>query len=182
MGSISKKDLVERVRRGKVTRDQMVANNLSEGIAFQIQATRDARGWTQAELAGRAGIANNLPRLEDPDYGKQTITTLKKLTSALDVALVVRFVPFSQYIDWLSGTPHLDEGISPESLAVPSFVDEEKSGVFEKKSQYWKVDLTPEIAVPETEKQDTFSMASYGETITPTFMIAESEREMVNAY
>lgn len=74
---------------------------------------------------------NNLSRLESPDYGRQTISSLKRIANALDVALVVRFVPFSQYIDWLSGTPRIDEGISPNSLAVRSFEKEEEENLLE---------------------------------------------------
>jgi len=54
---------------------------------------------------------NNFSRLESPDYGKHTLSSLKRIADALDVALVVRFVPFSQYINWLSGTPQVDEGL-----------------------------------------------------------------------
>jgi transcriptional regulator with XRE-family HTH domain len=100
----------------------MVAANLSEGIAFQIRATRDAQGMTQAALAEAAGMSpNNLSRLENPDYGKHSLSSLKRIADALDVALVVRFVPYSQYIDWLSGTPRIDRGLSSQSLAVPNF-------------------------------------------------------------
>jgi transcriptional regulator with XRE-family HTH domain len=73
---------------------------------------------------------NNISRLENPEYGKHTISSLKRIAEALDVALVVRLVPFSQYIEWVSGTPNLDKGISPEALAVPSFEDEERAGTF----------------------------------------------------
>jgi len=115
-----------------------VGSNLSEGIAFQIRATRDKQRMCQADLAHEAGMtANNLSRLESPDYGKQTISSLKRIADALDVALVVRFVPFSQYIDWLSGTPRIDEGISPSSLAVSSFETEEKENLIEA-SQFQK--------------------------------------------
>jgi transcriptional regulator with XRE-family HTH domain len=87
---------------------------------------------TQANLARESGMTpNNLCRLESPDYGKQTISSLKRIADALDVALVVRFVPFSQYINWLSGTPFWDDGLRPEALAVPSFADEEKDGQFD---------------------------------------------------
>jgi transcriptional regulator with XRE-family HTH domain len=100
----------------------MVESNLSEGVAFQIRATRDQRNMTQVELARAAGMTqNNLSRLESPEYGKHTISSLKRIAEALDVALVVRFVPFSQYIDWLSGTPRIDRGLSPATLAVPAF-------------------------------------------------------------
>lgn len=142
MSSNSKKSLLERIKRSKATRDRLVENNLAEGIAFQIATTRDRRGWTQAELAQRAGIANNLPRLESPDYGKQTLSTLKKLASALDVALIVRLVPFSQYIDWLSGTPSVDEGLRPEALAVPGFLDEQAIGKYEEQPRCITINQT----------------------------------------
>ena len=122
MSLISRKGLLRRIQRGRRARSLMVGSNLSEGIAFQIRATRDRRKLTQAELAEASGMTqNNLSRLESPDYGKQTISSLKRIADALDIALVVRFVPFSQYIDWLSSTPRIDRGLSPESLSVPSF-------------------------------------------------------------
>jgi transcriptional regulator with XRE-family HTH domain len=120
-----------------------VASNLEKGIANQIRATRDKRGWSQTELAGAAGMGqNNVSRLESPDYGRHTISSLKRIAEALDVALVVRFVPFGQYIDWLSGTPHLDNGLTPEALAVASFADEERAGVFDRHVLYYPVYTT----------------------------------------
>jgi transcriptional regulator with XRE-family HTH domain len=93
---------------------------------------RDAQKMTQADLARESGMTpNNLSRLESPDYGKQTLRSLKRIADALDVALVVRFVPFSQYIDWLSGTPRLDEGLTSHSLAASSFEKEEAEKLFE---------------------------------------------------
>jgi transcriptional regulator with XRE-family HTH domain len=87
---------------------------------------------SQAELARDSGMTqNNLSRLESPDYGKQTISSLKRIADALDVALVVRFVPFSRYINWLSGTPQVDEGLNQSALAVPSFGKEEAAGLVE---------------------------------------------------
>lgn len=118
----------------------MVASNLSEGIAFQIRATRDKQHITQADLARESGMTpNNLSRLESPDYGKQTISSLKRIADALDVALVVRFVPFSHYIDWLSGTPRLDDGLNANSLAVDCFEQEEQNGTLEWFNHVWMV-------------------------------------------
>jgi transcriptional regulator with XRE-family HTH domain len=125
MSLLSRAGLLSRIRRSKEARARLVASNLDKGIAFQIHATRDKRDWSQAELAAAAGMGqNNVSRLESPDYGRYTISSLKRIAQALDVALVVRFVPYSQYIDWLSGTPFPDFGLRPESLAVPSFEDE----------------------------------------------------------
>lgn len=132
----------------------MVSSNLDKGIAFQIRATRSARGWTQSQLAKETGMTpNNVSRIESEDYGKQTLTSLKRVAEALDVALVVRFVPFSQYIDWLSATPFLDEGIRPAALAVPGFEEEESKGSCEMQYSYWRV-TTPgtSASIPETPK------------------------------
>ena len=52
--------------------------------------------------------------LEDPDYGKFNINTLKKIASAFDIGLVVRFVPFSELAEW-------ELNLSSKSLQVPSF-------------------------------------------------------------
>jgi hypothetical protein len=109
--------------------------------------------------------SNNISRLESENYGKQTITSLKRVAEALDVALVVRLVPFSQYIDWLSGTPYLDNGISPEALAVPSFGDEEGIGQYEALVRYHPVYINAkfqsEVAVPEN-KVDSLQPAPRG--------------------
>jgi hypothetical protein len=67
---------------------------------------------------------NAISRLESPNYGKATLTTLRRIAKTFDIAILVRFVPFSQMADWVSGTPHLDLGLSPESLRLPSFSQE----------------------------------------------------------
>jgi transcriptional regulator with XRE-family HTH domain len=74
---------------------------------------------------------NSVSRLENPEYGKPTLTTLKRLAAAFDVALVVRFVPFSKLVNWVSGTPFIEEGLSTESLVVTNFNEEEEKGVLD---------------------------------------------------
>lgn len=144
MSLLSKAGLLSRIRRGRKDRARLVESNLDNGVAFQIRSTRENRAWTQGELARAAGMSqNNFSRLEQPDYGKYTISSLKRIAEALDVALVVRFVPFSQYVDWLSGTPYLDEGLCPEALAVPSFEDEEKSGKYQSQVTYYSLHHVP---------------------------------------
>jgi transcriptional regulator with XRE-family HTH domain len=74
---------------------------------------------------------NNISRLESPEYGKMTVKSLTRIAEALDVALVVRFEPFSKYVNWLSGTRFVEDGLSPDALAVASFEDEERLGEFD---------------------------------------------------
>ncbi len=128
----SRQKLVARLRRGRRARQQFVESHLSKGIAYQIRATRDRLGWSQERLAQEVGMNQNaISRLESSNYGKPTITTLKRMAAALDVGLIVRFVPFSEMIDWMSGTPHVSKGLSTEALAVPDFATEEARGTFE---------------------------------------------------
>lgn len=99
----------------KEYRDLFVAEEIDTGLPFQIRALRKDRGWSQRELAERVGMTQEgVSRLENLNYGRFTIATLKRLASVFDVALVVRFEPFSRLVDWTAS-------LSPEDLAVPDY-------------------------------------------------------------
>jgi len=65
-------------------------------------------------------------RLEDPGETFPTISTLLEVAHGYDVDLVVRFAPFSETVDWMSGTPHVLPGLSPESLAIANFKNDSR--------------------------------------------------------
>lgn len=99
----------------KEYRDAFVSSHIDNGIPFQIKTLRKQRGWTQKELAERIGMKQErISALENPNYSKFTITPLKKIASAFDVALVVRFAPISELVKW-------ELTLSPETLGVVSF-------------------------------------------------------------
>jgi transcriptional regulator with XRE-family HTH domain len=101
-----------------------VESHLDKSIAFQIRSLRDKEGWTQGAFAEKLGIKhpNNVSaRLENPNYGKHSLTTLKKIAATCDVALVVWFVPFSRLLDWVTGTPRIDNGLSEAFYDIPDF-------------------------------------------------------------
>jgi transcriptional regulator with XRE-family HTH domain len=101
--------------RDKEYRDLFVAEEIATGLPFQIRAMRQARGWSQQELAERLGMTQEgVSRLESLNYGRYTLATLQRLASAFDVALTVRFVPFSELVDWAAD-------LSPADLAVPDY-------------------------------------------------------------
>lgn len=56
-------------------------------------------------------------QLENPDYGRYSLKTLKRLAAALDVALVVRFAPFTELAAWIADP-------SSDTLAVPGFEED----------------------------------------------------------
>ena len=94
--------------------------DVGTGLAFQIRHLRDRRGWSQEELAHRTGPTTHqetIAQWEDPDYGRYTLKSLKQLAAAFDVALVVRFAPFNELIEWTAN-------LSPEKLTPKSFGEE----------------------------------------------------------
>jgi transcriptional regulator with XRE-family HTH domain len=104
------RNLADREFREGYLEDQVRTN-----IAFQIHALRTQRGWTQQQLAQEAGKpANGISRLEDPDYGRVSLTTLLEIAEAFDIALLVQFV---EWDDWLQRTAD----VSPPALQKRSF-------------------------------------------------------------
>ena len=116
--TIRKRKEIASSLRDKAYRDAVVAAEINTTLPFQIRTMRTARGWSQSDLAERTGQAQKtISDFENPSYGKLTLTSLKRLASAFDVALVVRFVPFSELVDWAASMSH-------KTLAVPSFDDD----------------------------------------------------------
>lgn len=107
----------------KAYRDAYINGQIDQGLAYQIKANREARGWDQKELARRIGLKSQsaVARLEDPSYGRLSLSSLKKIASAFDVGLLVKLVPFSR-------TLTETENLSTEALTVKSF-DEELSNL-----------------------------------------------------
>ena len=85
----------------KEYRNSYVSSSLKNGLAHQIRVNREARNLSQTELASRCGSKTRqetISRLEDPAYGNYSINTLLKIASAMDVALLVKFVPYSKFL------------------------------------------------------------------------------------
>jgi len=88
------------------------------GLAFQIRQLREKNGWTQERLAELTGKkVSTIARWEDPNGRGYTLNALNSLATAFDVALIVRFAPFSEMVEWIAG-------LTPERLAPPSFREE----------------------------------------------------------
>jgi transcriptional regulator with XRE-family HTH domain len=104
--------------RDKEYRDSFVAEHIYGRLALKIRALREARGLSQKELGDKIGVAQTwVSKLEDPNYGKLTLSTLLRLASAFDVGIEVDFAPFRKVLDdALALTTH--------SWRVPSFDEE----------------------------------------------------------
>jgi transcriptional regulator with XRE-family HTH domain len=104
--------------RNKEYRDAFVAEYIYSRIPLKIRAMREKRKMSQKALGAAAGVKQEwISKLEDPTYGRLTISTLLNIASAFDCGLIVDFVPFSKI---LNGATHL----SPESFEVASFSDD----------------------------------------------------------
>lgn len=85
--------------KNKKYRNAYAAAHTKTIVPFQIRILREQRGWSQAKLAKLAKTTQAaISRLEDPDYGNISISTLLKLSSCFDNALLVKFVPFSKLL------------------------------------------------------------------------------------
>jgi transcriptional regulator with XRE-family HTH domain len=83
----------------KAYRDAFVAEQIFSRLPMKIRCIREEQELTQKQLGDRAGMAQTwISKLEDPNYGKLTISTLLKIASAFDVGLQIDFVPFSRIL------------------------------------------------------------------------------------
>lgn len=118
----------EQLRRNlqadRAYRKAFVCEHVDQNIPFQIRANREHRGWTQADLGRRARMAQaRISVLEDPNYSKFTISTLKRLATAFDTGLQVAFVPVSAVLNrsvnlanqLVSPSADEDSGLNEES-------------------------------------------------------------------
>ena len=138
----SKKRLLEELKNKKF-RDAYVAEHVKTHVPIQIYLLREQRHWNQSQLAERAKTTQTvISRLEDIDYGKLSISTLLKLASAFDIALLVKFIPFTRLLEEFKDN-------SPEALSAKSFSEElpdiaawaEKEEKQEESATVWSMSL-----------------------------------------
>jgi len=114
MSLLSRKSLAKGLLKAKEFRDAFVSARITQTVAMQARVLREERRLSQADLAKELGTSQNaIYRLENPSYGKNSISTLRKVASFFDVGLVVRFERFSGIVDWVTD-------MDSESILVPS--------------------------------------------------------------
>jgi len=143
--------------RDKDFRDHFTVDQIFEFLALQVRQLREKREWTQAELGAKAGMQQvQVCRLENPDYTGSKISTLGRLAKAFDVALIVRFAPFSELTDWLGS-------LSAGDFQPASFT-EESSGL--KYGTQITASFVPSAAPQYPEPVD---IDAYRKSLTHTF-------------
>jgi transcriptional regulator with XRE-family HTH domain len=102
----------------KEYRQAFMEELVGTSLAFQVRRLREARGWTQENLATETGKAQEtISQWENPSYGRYSLSTLKQLARAFDVALLVRCVSFSELANWTVD-------VTPERQTPPNYEQE----------------------------------------------------------
>ena len=89
----------------KHERHRLMAIVVGITIAWQIRAMRESRGWTQEHLGDlMQTTASAIARLESPSGAmRTTVSTLLKLSTVFDVALIVRFSDWKKWMEQMLG-------------------------------------------------------------------------------
>jgi len=134
---------------------------LNASIATQIETLREQRGWTQNELAALAGMKQpRISRLEDINYYRWTISTLKKLAEAFDVTLKVSFESFSTRIGDI-------ENFNRESLERTSRMEDLSSSLKEQAMPKEFASVSPLSPLKlNFDTSDNFSLQSPNTALT----------------
>jgi transcriptional regulator with XRE-family HTH domain len=110
-------DLMTRLRN-RAYRQSYISSIINSTIAYQIRGLRKERGLDQAAFGKLVGMKQTaISRLENPDYGNLSVNTLKRIAKALDIALIVRFAPYSDVVRWRLG-------MSQRDMVPPAFVND----------------------------------------------------------
>jgi transcriptional regulator with XRE-family HTH domain len=111
--------------RSKEYRHGLVSAQIDVDLPLQIRSLRKHRGWTQPNLAEATGMKQpRISAMEKPGGARFNLETLSRLAEAFDVALIVRFAPFSELLDW-------SDKFNPDELEIANFEEELESGAFE---------------------------------------------------
>jgi len=90
-------DLVE--LSDKEFRDAYVDEHVRATIAYQLRSIRRKRGWSQKKLAAILEKPQSVvSRLENVTYGKLSIQTLIGIAQKLDIALIVKFADYKEFL------------------------------------------------------------------------------------
>jgi len=114
----AKNPLIEEFSESEEYRYAYAEEHLNTTIALQIRALRDQRKMKQAELAEAIGTKQpGVARLENVNYSRWNIETLKKVARALGVRVKVTFETFGTLLEE-------DATFSREALERPKFEDD----------------------------------------------------------
>lgn len=150
--NLQRSQILEKIRNDKEYRDNFVAEQIYSRLPLKIRNMRLARHLKQRELAAQADVAPEwITQVENPNYGRFTLKTLLKIAAALDVGLLVDFVPYSKVVnDTLS--------LRNSSFDAPSAKDD--IGLVERKGPHSEASLEGVNGLTGTFANDAFTVTA----------------------
>ncbi len=104
-------------------RKALAIEHVNTTLAIQIRKMRENHPWRQSDLAECMGKnQGTISQWENVDYGRHSITTLKELAAAFDVALLVKFIPFSELVKDMVNLS--ETRLSPPSYDAEQFIND----------------------------------------------------------
>jgi transcriptional regulator with XRE-family HTH domain len=107
-------------------RHELMATYINVTVALQIRAMREARGWSQDQLAKELGtsqaVISGLEQVRWKHWPQ--LSTLLDVAKVFDVALLARFCPWTQLIEDFMRSPGERKGLSYETIAVSNWEEE----------------------------------------------------------
>ena len=105
--------------KDKDAREAFVASRVATAIGVRIFNMRKKKGWTQAELAEQAQMKQaRISVLEQADYENFSFSTMRRIAAAFDVAVVVDFVSYPDFLKW-------SDSFSAETIVPENFSESE---------------------------------------------------------
>lgn len=96
------------LNESKENRDEFVRRMIVSSVVQQVRSMMAGRGWTQADLAEQSGVSTaRISEILNGDALQASLSTLKKLAAAFDVALEIRFCSFNELIGWAWQLEHV---------------------------------------------------------------------------
>lgn len=96
-------------------REAYLEGFLEQNIALQVQINRKRRSLSQKDLAVKMNTTQSaIARLENPGYGKYSLSMLTKLAQAFDCALSVKFISYAELA-------HNKKMLSEQSMYAETF-------------------------------------------------------------
>lgn len=163
----------------KEFRDGYLEGHVKMFIAEQIKCLRGDK--SQKEFAKELGTTQSVvSRLENPEYGKVTIQTLLEIASKLDIALLVRFASYPEFLEVTSDfsenafkpKPFNKKDIELMTRSIEAETSTESKGV------------TPRSFKPETYTKSFsgfFLMDKEGERIIVSDIVREKQKIVLTA-
>lgn len=96
-------------------RNAFVSSTVAARLAVRIYNLRKKSDLSQLQLAEKTGMKQaRISVLEQGDYQNFTFSTLKKIAAAFQVAVIVDFVSFPDFMRWADNLKA--ESVTPETL------------------------------------------------------------------